>query len=84
MGSSAAQFTIPDFFANFPWPRQLSEHFLELKAESDAWAESFHPFDQDGIEDLRRAQLSESHLSSPIIFNQVTIQACLVALYFPL
>jgi len=47
--TSPLQFTLPDLLAKFPWPRNLSEHFCEAKAESSAWTESYHPFDEEGL-----------------------------------
>ncbi|TFK36533.1 terpenoid synthase [Crucibulum laeve] len=44
----ATQYKIPDLLCNWPWPRKLSSHYQEAKAESTAWVESLHPFDADG------------------------------------
>jgi len=30
--------------ANWPWPREFNPHYEEVKAESDAWFESFKAF----------------------------------------
>ena len=54
------QFTLPDLLAKFPWPRNLSEHFCEAKAESSAWTESFHPFDEDGLKGFNLCDFSKS------------------------
>jgi len=32
---------LPDTMANWPWPRAISPHHEEVKAESDVWFESF-------------------------------------------
>ena len=49
MSSPVLTFRLPDLLANFPWPRNLSEYYREAKAESSAWTESFHPFDEEGL-----------------------------------
>jgi len=48
MSSPLLTFRLPDLLASFPWPRNLSEHYCEAKAESSAWTDSFHPFDEEG------------------------------------
>jgi len=58
MSSTVLTFRLPDLLANFPWPRNLSEHYREAKAESSAWTESFHPFDEDGIRGFNLCDLS--------------------------
>ncbi|PPQ72274.1 hypothetical protein CVT26_006495 [Gymnopilus dilepis] len=40
------RYTLPDLLAEFPWPRHLSEHYEECKAESTAWTESYRAFDK--------------------------------------
>ena len=49
MSSPALTFRFPDLLANFPWPRNLSEHYLEAKAESSAWTESFNFCDEEAL-----------------------------------
>ncbi|KAF8968469.1 terpenoid synthase [Flammula alnicola] len=49
MSAPTLQFTLPDLLAKFPWPRNLSEHYREAKAESSAWTESYHPFDEEDL-----------------------------------
>ncbi|KDR71607.1 hypothetical protein GALMADRAFT_143861 [Galerina marginata CBS 339.88] len=49
MAAHAIQFTLPDLLTNFPWPRKLSEYYHQAKAESSAWTESYHPFDEEGL-----------------------------------
>jgi hypothetical protein len=56
MPSPVLTFHLPDLLASFPWPRNLSKHYREAKAESSAWTESFHPFDE---EDLRGFNLCD-------------------------
>jgi Delta6-protoilludene synthase len=43
--SSLPQFYLPDPLAQWPWPRNLSEHYTEVKPESDAWLRSFEALD---------------------------------------
>ena len=49
MSSPVLTCRIPDILVNFPWPRNLSEHYDEAKAESSAWTGSFHPFNEKGL-----------------------------------
>ena len=56
--TSEVQFTLPDLLVNFPWPRNLSEHYYEAKAASSAWTESFHPFDEDGLKGFNLCNFS--------------------------
>ncbi|KAI0371440.1 terpenoid synthase [Pilatotrama ljubarskyi] len=35
---------LPDFMANWPWPRRLHPLYEEVSAESNAWLKSFAPF----------------------------------------
>jgi hypothetical protein len=39
------EYQLPDLLRDWPWTRQLSLHYLQVKAESKAWLESFRPFD---------------------------------------
>ena len=64
MSSTALTFRLPDLLANFPWPRNLSEHYREAKAESSAWTESFHPFDEDGLRGFNLCDFSTYLLTS--------------------
>jgi len=57
--TSPLQFTLPDLLAKFPWPRNLSEHFCEAKAESSAWTESYHPFDEEGLKGFNLCDFSK-------------------------
>lgn len=43
--SSPTQICLPNPLAQWPWPRKLSEHFGEVKPESDAWLRSFEALD---------------------------------------
>ena len=43
--SSLPQFCLPDPLAQWPWPRKLSEHYTEVKPESDEWLRSFQALD---------------------------------------
>ena len=42
-------YRLPDLLVNFPWARKLSEFYKDVKAESSAWTESFHLFDDEGL-----------------------------------
>ncbi|KAJ3566265.1 hypothetical protein NP233_g7106 [Leucocoprinus birnbaumii] len=44
---------LPDLLAELPWPRLLSEHYEEVRVESDAWIESFNPFNEKGRDAFR-------------------------------
>jgi len=61
------QFTLPDLLVNFPWPRKLSEHYCEAKAESSAWTESFHPFDEDGLKGFNLCDFSSYLLCQTLV-----------------
>jgi hypothetical protein len=43
--SSLPQIYLPDPLAQWPWPRKLSEHYAEVKPESDGWLRSFQALD---------------------------------------
>jgi len=43
--SSLPQIHLPDPLAQWPWPRKLSEHYTEVKPESDEWLRSFQALD---------------------------------------
>ena len=47
MSESATQFKLPLALARWPWERRLVSHYLEVKAESDAWVQSFQPFEPE-------------------------------------
>ena len=71
MSSPVLTFRLPDVLVDFPWPRNLSEHYCEAKAESVAWTESFHPFDEEG---LRRFNLCDFGTSlSPSLWAYPTL-----------
>ncbi|KAM7203272.1 terpenoid synthase, partial [Rhypophila sp. PSN 637] len=60
---------IPDFLANWPWKRVLNPHYETVKAETDAWIESFDlskdAKSQDAFERCqapRLAALAYSHM----------------------
>ena len=67
MPSPVLGFRLPDLLADFPWPRNLSEHYHEAKSESSAWTESFHPFDEDGLRRFNLCDFSTYLLPSAII-----------------
>ncbi|KDR68480.1 hypothetical protein GALMADRAFT_78470 [Galerina marginata CBS 339.88] len=43
------QYFIPDFVANFPWPRQLNKNYLEVEAETTDWTDSYHLFEEESL-----------------------------------
>ena len=65
MSSPTPTFRLPDFLVEFPWPRNLSEHYCEAKAESSAWTESFHPFDEEGLRGFNLCDFS-MHFLPPL------------------
>ncbi|KAM7210814.1 Isoprenoid synthase domain containing protein [Rhypophila decipiens] len=61
---------VPDFLASWPWKRVLNPHYETVKAETDAWIESFDLFkdakSQDAFERCqapRLAALAYPHMS---------------------
>ena len=64
MSNPVPTFRLPDLLANFPWPRNLSEHYREAKAESSAWTESFHFFDEEGLRRFNLCDFSTHFLPS--------------------
>ena len=54
-------YTLPDLLVNFPWPRNLSEHYKEAKAESSTWTESYHLFDEEGLKGFNLCDFSVYH-----------------------
>lgn len=77
---SKVQFTLPDLLLNFPWPRKLSEYYNEAKAESSAWTESFHPFDEDGLKGFNLCDFSSYIPPQPLYYvltNSIDLLASL-------
>ncbi|KAJ3508128.1 hypothetical protein NLJ89_g5926 [Agrocybe chaxingu] len=66
MAAPPLTFTLPDLLAKFPWKRNLSEYYPECKAESSAWTESFHPFDEEG---LRGFNLCDFNLLASLAYS---------------
>jgi len=62
MTVSEFKFTLPDILSKFPWKRNLSEFYKETKVESSAWTESYHLFDDEGLEGFNRCDFSMSIL----------------------
>jgi len=62
---SSLTFRLPDLLVNFPWSRNLSEHYHETKAESTVWTESFHPFDEEGLRKFNLCDFS-AYISPPV------------------
>lgn len=58
MSNHILTFHLPDLLIDFPWPRSLSEHYHEAKAESSTWTESFHPFNEDGLKGFNLCDFS--------------------------
>ena len=50
----------PDVLESWPWPRRVNPYFHEVKAESDAWIESFHCFDAQGMKVFNYCNTSKS------------------------
>ncbi|TFK47565.1 terpenoid synthase [Heliocybe sulcata] len=44
-GLARPTFQLPDGLVNWPWSRQLNVHYRVVKAESDAWIQSFDALD---------------------------------------
>ncbi|KAF9444707.1 terpenoid synthase [Macrolepiota fuliginosa MF-IS2] len=53
-------FSLPAMLSQWPWVRLLSEHYDEARAESASWIESFRPFDDVGMNALRRCDGRDS------------------------
>jgi hypothetical protein len=51
-------YRLPDLLVKFPWKRNLSEFYKEVKAESSAWTESFHLFDDEGLKGFNLCDFS--------------------------
>jgi len=47
MSESSTQFELPTPLTVWPWERRLNPHYPEVKAESDAWVQSFKPFEPE-------------------------------------
>ncbi|KAJ3561398.1 hypothetical protein NP233_g10215 [Leucocoprinus birnbaumii] len=61
MGSSVDHpkvVTLPNILNQWPWPRLLSEHFQDAKAESTAWVEAFRPFQGRALQSFRECGCS--------------------------
>jgi hypothetical protein len=43
--SNLPQFSLPDPLAQWPWPRKLNQHYVEVKPESDKWIHGFEALD---------------------------------------
>jgi hypothetical protein len=56
----AEEYFIPDTLATWPWPRRLNQHYLEVSAESSAWAVSFEAFSPKAQATFDRCQFSKS------------------------
>ena len=56
---SEQEYRLPDLLRDWPWPRRLSPHYLEAKAESRAWVLSFRPFDSKAQKAFDACDLGE-------------------------
>jgi len=50
---------IPDTLATWPWRREISPHYEEVKAASRAWVEKYAHFFKRGLEQLEKADVGE-------------------------
>ena len=48
---------IPDTLATWPWRRQISPHYEEVKAASRAWVDKHARFFKRGLEELEKADV---------------------------
>jgi hypothetical protein len=71
-----ATFTIPDIFANFPWKRNLSQYYVEVKEESKAWTESYHLFSPEALRGFNSCDFSA------LMFLFLTRSARLLNVFF--
>jgi hypothetical protein len=53
METSPIQYIIPDLLATFPWPRLLSDYYLQVKSDSGAWVDSYPLFNEELLRPLR-------------------------------
>jgi Delta6-protoilludene synthase len=60
--SNLPQFYLPDPLAQWPWPRMLSDHYTEVKPESDAWLQSFEALDAKSQRSFDLCNFREPHL----------------------
>ena len=54
---------IPNTLANWPWRRQISPHYEEVKAASRAWVDKHAHFFKRGLEELDKADVGQWILS---------------------
>jgi hypothetical protein len=55
----AASLTFSDILADFPYKRSLSDHYSQAKAESSAWLQHYHPFEEDEYRRFNLCDFSE-------------------------
>ena len=94
--SGLPQYHLPDPLAQWPWQRKLSEHFAEVKPESDAWlrgfqaldAKSQRSFDLCNFCELLIVSILHSRLlteglqrSLALLYIRFSIRVCLSAVY---
>ncbi|KAH0585895.1 hypothetical protein J132_11352 [Termitomyces sp. J132] len=80
---SESVFVLPDPLVQWPWKRILNPHYLQAKAESSAWIQSFNgiPYHVQQAMDLSKIELLAA-LTYPLE-NKDVLHACcdLMALY---
>jgi len=85
--SSPTQICLPNPLAQWPWPRKLSEHFGEVKPESDAWLRSFEALDTKSQRSFDLCNFREFlavHLRFSERLREYTYIALLGSLIYPL
>ena len=50
---------IPNTLATWPWRRQISPHYEEVKAASRAWVDKHARFFKRGLEELEKADVGQ-------------------------
>ena len=70
--SSLPQFYLPDPLAQWPWPRKLSEHYTEVKPESDEWLRSFEALDAKSQRSFDLCNFCESPFIPYFYFRVLT------------
>ena len=68
---------LPDTMANWPWLLAINPHYEEIKADSDAWFESFKAYNPRSQLVFNKSKSGRQLLS---IFNGVFLISSLIAL----
>ena len=76
---------IPDTLATWPWRREISPHYEEVKAASRAWVDKYAHCFKRGLEQLENADVGEcilSHLltnhAHPLLLKLLALSASLL------